>query len=86
VPQIVILSSTYFSQAILLASALSFLGLGAQPPDPEWGAMTATGRENFFQAPHVLAVPASFIFITALAFNFIGDALRDVLDPRMRGT
>jgi len=83
-PQVVVLSSTYLSQAILLAAALSFLGLGAQPPEPEWGAMTAVGREYIFQAPHVLGMPAVFIFLTALAFNFIGDALRDVLDPRTR--
>ena len=83
--QVLVLSTTYLSQAILMAAALSFLGLGAQPPEPEWGAMTAIGREYMFQAPHVLYIPAIFIFITALAFNFLGDALRDVFDPRSRG-
>jgi ABC-type dipeptide/oligopeptide/nickel transport system permease subunit len=83
--QVLVLSTTYMSQAILMASALSFLGLGAQPPKPEWGAMTAIGREYIFQAPHLLTVPAVAILLTALAFNFLGDALRDVLDPRMRG-
>lgn len=83
--QLLVLSTTYLGQAILMAAALSFLGLGAQPPVPEWGAMTAVGREYIFQAPHVLYIPALFIFITALAFNFLGDALRDVFDPRSRG-
>lgn len=81
---ITVLSTTYLSQAILMAAALSFLGLGAQPPEPEWGAMTAIGREYLFDAPHMILVPAGFIFFTALAFNFIGDALRDALDPRER--
>jgi ABC-type dipeptide/oligopeptide/nickel transport system permease subunit len=79
---IVVLSTTYLSQAILMAAALSFLGLGAQPPQPEWGAMTAIGREHLFDAPHVIMVPAACIFLTALALNFLGDAVRDVLDPR----
>ena len=82
--QVLVLSTTYMSQAILMAAALSFLGLGAQPPEPEWGAMTAVGREYMFQAPHLLYIPAAFIFVTALAFNFLGDALRDVFDPRSR--
>jgi peptide/nickel transport system permease protein len=82
---IIVLSTIYFAQAILMASALSFLGLGAQPPDPEWGAMTAIGRDKMLTDPLMLFIPAAFILVTAMAFNFLGDTLRDVLDPRLRG-
>jgi len=70
--------------SILTAASLSFIGLGAQPPTPEWGAMLATGRVNLYIAPHVTLYPGLAIFITVLAFNLLGDGLRDVLDPRLR--
>ena len=68
--------------AILDAAGLSFLGLGAQPPTPEWGAMLSQGRELIVRAPWVLAFPGGAIFFTVLAFNLVGDGLRDALDPK----
>jgi len=73
-----------FGQVILLGSALSFLGLGAQPPVAELGSMAAEGRGFLFFAPHVAVLPCVVIFIVVLAFNLLGDALRDALDPRLR--
>ena len=71
--------------AVLEASALSFLGLGAQPPTPEWGAMLADARAYVFTAPHLVFFPGIAIMFTVLGFNLLGDGLRDVLDPRLRG-
>ncbi len=73
-----------FGQVILLGSALSFLGLGAQPPIPELGAMASEGRNFLFFAPHIAVIPCVVIFTIVLAFNVLGDALRDALDPRLR--
>ncbi|KZD12565.1 ABC transporter permease [Oceanibaculum pacificum] len=73
-----------FGQTILLGAALSFLGLGAQPPTAELGTMAAEGRNFLFFAPHVSTIPSVAIFLIVLAFNVLGDALRDVLDPRLR--
>ncbi|KLU59930.1 glutathione transport system permease protein GsiD [Peptococcaceae bacterium CEB3] len=70
--------------AILTASSLSFLGLGAQPPTPEWGAMLSSGRNYLDQAPHVAVFPGLAIFLTVLAFNLFGDGLRDALDPKIK--
>jgi peptide/nickel transport system permease protein len=72
-----------FGQVILLGSALSFIGLGAQPPTAELGAMAAQGRTFLFFAPHIAVVPSVAIFLVVLAFNVLGDALRDALDPRL---
>ncbi len=69
--------------AILDAAALSFLGLGAQPPVPEWGAMLGSERNQVFTAPHLVFYPGFAIMFTVLAFNLIGDGLRDALDPRL---
>ena len=69
---------------ITAAAALSFLGLGVQPPTSDWGTMLASGRQYLAAAPHVAAVPGLAIFVTVLAFNLLGDGLRDALDPRMR--
>jgi len=69
--------------AILDAAALSFLGLGAQPPTPEWGAMLGAERNQVFTAPHLVFFPGFMIMITVLSFNLIGDGLRDALDPRL---
>jgi ABC-type dipeptide/oligopeptide/nickel transport system permease subunit len=71
-------------QTILLGAALSFLGLGAQPPTAELGSMAAEGRRYLSFAPHVSTLPSAVIFSIVLAFNVLGDALRDVLDPRLR--
>jgi len=69
--------------AILESAALSFLGLGAQPPTPEWGAMLGSERNQVFTAPHLVFYPGIAIMITVLAFNLLGDGLRDALDPRL---
>lgn len=73
-----------FGQVILLGAALSFLGLGAQAPTAELGAMAADGRNFLFFAPHVSVLPSLVIFAVVLAFNVLGDALRDALDPKLR--
>jgi len=70
--------------AILDAAGLSFLGLGAQPPKPEWGAMLGQGRYSMFTAPHIVIFPGIAIMLTVLGFNLLGDGLRDALDPRLR--
>jgi len=69
--------------AILDAAALSFLGLGAQPPTPEWGSMLGSERNQVFTAPHLVFYPGVAIMLTVLSFNLIGDGLRDALDPRL---
>jgi dipeptide transport system permease protein len=73
-----------FSNAILDAAALGFLGLGAQPPTPEWGAMLASALEFIQRAPWVVTFPGLAILVTVLAFNLVGDGLRDALDPKLR--
>jgi dipeptide transport system permease protein len=73
-----------FSNAILDASALGFLGLGAQPPTPEWGTMLADAREFVLRAWWVVTFPGLAILITVLAFNLLGDGLRDALDPKLK--
>jgi peptide/nickel transport system permease protein len=69
--------------AILDAAALSFLGLGAQPPTPEWGTMLGAERNQVFTAPHLVFYPGLAIMLTVLAFNLLGDGMRDALDPRL---
>lgn len=69
--------------AILDAAALSFLGLGAQPPMPEWGSMLGSERNQVFTAPHLVFLPGFAIMVTVLSFNLLGDGLRDALDPRL---
>ncbi|MDI6894719.1 MAG: ABC transporter permease [Bacillota bacterium] len=70
--------------AILSASGLSFLGMGAQPPTPEWGAMLSTGQYYIRRAPWLTTYPGLAIMVTVLALNFVGDGLRDALDPRLK--
>lgn len=70
--------------AILDAAALSFLGLGAQPPTPEWGLMVGQEYKNVFNAPHLTFFPGIALMLVVLAFNLLGDGLRDTLDPRLR--
>ncbi|MBW3632597.1 MAG: ABC transporter permease [Chloroflexi bacterium] len=81
---IIVLATLAFPLAVLDAAALSFLGLGAQPPTPEWGALLVDGRNYLRTAPHLVNIPGLAIFITVLGFNLIGNNLRDVLDPRLR--
>jgi len=73
-----------FSSAILDAAALGFLGLGAQPPTPEWGSMLSSALEFIQRAPWVVTFPGLAILVTVLAFNLMGDGLRDALDPRLK--
>lgn len=73
-----------FGQIILIGSALGFLGMGAQPPTAELGMMAAQGRDFLFMAPHIATIPSFMIFVIVLAANLLGDALRDVLDPRLQ--
>ena len=81
---IIVTSSIHIGGLILEAGGLSFLGLGAQPPSPEWGAMVASGRNQLLLAPHVVLVPSVAIFIVVLAFNLLGDGMRDALDPKSK--
>lgn len=81
---IVVLSTLDMAWAILNASSLSFLGLGAQPPTPEWGAMLSEGRGLMRQAPWITIAPGLAIMLTVLSVNLLGDGLRDALDPRLR--
>jgi ABC-type dipeptide/oligopeptide/nickel transport system permease subunit len=70
--------------AILFAAGLGFLGIGVQPPTPEWGAMLGSARVYIFHAPHVSTFPGIAIFLAVLSFNLLGDGLRDALDPRFK--
>jgi ABC-type dipeptide/oligopeptide/nickel transport system permease subunit len=79
--QLVVLATLDLGHVVLAVAGLSFLGLGAQPPDAEWGAMLNDGRITFVQQPLVMIVPGFCIFWTVCAANLVGDALRDVLDP-----
>ena len=80
---IVVLSTLGIAGAILDAAGLSFLGLGAQPPIPEWGSMLGSERNQVFSAPHLVFFPGIAIMITVLGFNLLGDGMRDALDPRL---
>jgi dipeptide transport system permease protein len=84
VAPLIVQATLSFSNAILEAAALGFLGMGAQPPTPEWGTMLANAREFILRAPWVVTYPGLAILITVLAINLIGDGLRDALDPRAR--
>jgi peptide/nickel transport system permease protein len=82
---IIVQTSLRMATVLLTASGLSFLGLGVQPPTPEWGAMLSNARSYMITAPHVATVPGLAIMLVVLGFNLLGDGLRDVLDPRLRG-
>lgn len=84
VPSIIVYATLRIGSAILIASILGFLGLGITPPSPEWGAMLSGGRAYLRSAPHVVIFPGIAIMIAVLAFNLLGDGLRDILDPRLR--
>jgi peptide/nickel transport system permease protein len=81
---ILVQASLDFGSAILYTSALSFIGLGAQPPSPEWGAMISAGRDHLREAWWFATFPGLAIFVSVMACNLLGDAVRDVLDPRTR--
>lgn len=85
VSPIVVLATLEIGQVILAVSALTFLGLGAPPPTPEWGAMLNEGRTYFLSDPHVVLIPGVTISLAVLGFNLVGDGIRDALDPRLRG-
>ena len=81
---LIVQATLSFSDAILNAAALGFLGLGAQPPTPEWGTMLANAREFIQRAPWVVTFPGLCILVTVLAINLMGDGLRDALDPKLK--
>lgn len=81
---IIVIATLNIAGAILLESGLSFLGFGAQPPTPSWGNMISIGRVYLRQAPHLATSAGVAIFVTVLAFNLVGDGLRDALDPRLK--
>jgi peptide/nickel transport system permease protein len=83
-PTMIVIATLGISGAILAAAGLSFLGLGAQPPSPEWGAMLSSGRDYFTRAPWLMWFPGLSIAIVVLGFNLLGDALREWLDPKER--
>jgi peptide/nickel transport system permease protein/oligopeptide transport system permease protein len=84
VPTLIVLFTLAIPEAIMWESSLSFLGVGVQPPEASWGLLVAKGKEYMFQAPAVAIAPGIAILLTVLAFNFIGDGLRDALDPSMK--
>ncbi|WP_371363880.1 Glutathione transport system permease protein GsiD [Sporomusa rhizae] len=81
---IIVRATIGVSVAILEAAALGFLGLGVVPPVAEWGTMLGSGRQTIFNAPHIVTFPGLAITLTVMAFNLLGDGLRDVLDPRLK--
>ena len=81
---ITVQTSLSMGTAILIAAGLGFLGIGVQPPTPEWGAMLGSARSYIFHAPHVATFPGIAIFLAVLSFNLLGDGLRDALDPRFK--
>jgi peptide/nickel transport system permease protein len=81
---VIVLATLVLGEAILIAASLSFIGLGAQPPTPEWGAMVSVGRKFLMDQWWYATFPGLFILTTVIGFNILGDALRDILDPRIR--
>ena len=84
-PSLVVRLTLNMAGIILTAAGLGFLGLGAQPPIPEWGAMISAGREQIFDQWWVATMPGIAIFVVSLGFNLLGDGLRDILDPKQGG-
>jgi peptide/nickel transport system permease protein len=80
---IIVLATVGMAAAIIAEAALSFLGLGVQPPTPSWGTMLNEGRGFLRTAPHISTLPGLAIMLTVLGFNFLGDGLRDAFDPRL---
>lgn len=84
VSPVIVYATLFMANAIMMEAALSFLGLGVQPPTPSWGEMISSGRNLLMVAPHVSTIPGFAIMIAVLGFNLLGDGLRDALDPRMK--
>jgi peptide/nickel transport system permease protein len=84
IPTLIVIGTLGVSTAVLAAAGLSFLGLGAQPPQPEWGFMLSSSRDLIARAPWMMVFPGLAIAITVLGFNLLGDGVREVLDPRQR--
>ncbi len=83
-PTLIVLATLQFPEALLVSAGLSFLGLGAQPPLPEWGALLTSSRVYLARAPWLVNFPGLAILVTVLGLNLLGNALRDVLDPRLK--
>jgi peptide/nickel transport system permease protein len=83
-PTLIVLATLQFPEALLVSAGLSFLGLGAQPPLPEWGALLTSARVYLVRAPWLVNFPGLAILVTVLGLNLLGNALRDVLDPRLK--
>jgi ABC-type dipeptide/oligopeptide/nickel transport system permease subunit len=81
---LIVQATLQLGTAILFAGALGFLGLGVQPPTPEWGTMLGSGRNYMFSDPNLVTIPGLAIFGAVLAFNLLGDGLRDAVDPRLK--
>jgi len=81
---VIVYATMRIASSIMSAAALSFLGLGAQPPIPEWGAMISEGRSFLYNAPHIATVPGLAIMLVVFGFNLLGDGLRDALDPNLK--
>jgi ABC-type dipeptide/oligopeptide/nickel transport system permease subunit len=84
VPAVVVQATLGMAGAVISEAALSFLGLGVQPPTPSWGTMLSGGRVHLLDAPHLTVFPGLAIAILVLGFNFLGDGLRDVTDPKQQ--
>ena len=84
IPSLIVYATIGIGGTIVLAAGLSFLGVGVQPPTPDWGIMTADGRIVLRNLPHVATIPGVVVLIVALAFNVAGDGIRDAMDPRRR--
>jgi peptide/nickel transport system permease protein len=85
VQPLIVQAAVGMAAAVLSEATLSFLGLGVQPPTPTWGAMLNDARSHLFESPYLVLFPAAALALCVLAFNFVGDGLRDILDPRLRG-
>jgi peptide/nickel transport system permease protein len=81
---LIVMTSVYLSTAILTEAGVSYLGLGTQPPEPSWGGMFSAARNYMELSPWMAFFPGAAIMVVVLGFNFLGDGLRDVLDPRLR--
>lgn len=86
VPVVIVAASIQVGGAILIESSLAFLGYGVQPPTASWGRMLDEARQQMIRSPHLAVFPGLAIFLTVYSFNMFGDAMRDILDPRLRGT
>jgi ABC-type dipeptide/oligopeptide/nickel transport system permease subunit len=84
VQPVIVYATIFVGTAVLTEAALSFLGVGVPEPTPAWGLMVNQGRSYLFTSPHLLFFPGAAIFVTVMAFVFVGDGLRDALDPRLR--